>query len=213
MKLHLYGFPLCPFAQAVAVLLEERQVPYEYRPLDRRAKPDWFRTASPLGTVPLVVFPDARSLFETAAILEYLDVRYPEASTAAADPWRKAQGMAWSAVLSSLNFDLSARRRAADVSARATASMHIADKLDRLEAALVGPFFLGERFSVVDALAAPPLARVGWIEASWRDSFPSRWPRLDRWREALLRRDSVRRALGDEARNGYLTYAEAGGVR
>ena len=79
--LKLVSHNLCPYVQRAAIALDEKGVPFERINVDLANKPDWFRTLSPLGKVPLLKV-DRREgpeavLFESAVILEYLEETLP----------------------------------------------------------------------------------------------------------------------------------------
>lgn len=77
VQLTLISHLLCPFVQRAAIVLLEKNVPFERIDVDLAAKPDWFMALSPLGKVPLlkVELPDSADaiLFESTAICEYLN--------------------------------------------------------------------------------------------------------------------------------------------
>ena len=70
--LTLVSFDLCPYVQRAAIALAEKGVPFERRAVDLANRPDWFKTLSPLGKVPLLLI-GGEVLFESAVIVEYLE--------------------------------------------------------------------------------------------------------------------------------------------
>src|ERR1700710_3262367 len=76
MTLDLDSHPLCPFVHRAAIMLHEKGVPFDRRNVDLKNKPDWFLALSPRGKVPVLVA-DGVSLFESAAICEFLDETQP----------------------------------------------------------------------------------------------------------------------------------------
>ncbi len=71
--LTLISHALCPYVQRAAIVLLEKNVPFDRVTIDLADKPDWFRAASPLGKVPLLKLGGDRYLFESAPIVEFLD--------------------------------------------------------------------------------------------------------------------------------------------
>jgi len=67
--------------------------------------------------------------------------------------------------------------------------------LERLEKALEkqgkGPFFNGEKFSLVDASYAPFLQRYQYLDRVKRVGAIEKFPRVQAWAKALLARPSV----------------------
>jgi glutathione S-transferase len=82
-----------PFAWRVQLALEEKNLPYEPVLLSFQAgdlkKPDYLRI-SPHGKVPALV-DDGLALYESQAILEYLEERYPQRPLLPRDPAGRAQ--------------------------------------------------------------------------------------------------------------------------
>lgn len=52
--LTLISHPLCPFVQRSAIVLLEKNVPFDRVNVDLSAKPDWFLALSLTGKVPLL---------------------------------------------------------------------------------------------------------------------------------------------------------------
>jgi glutathione S-transferase len=69
---HLIGHRLCPYVQRVAMVLAQNGTEYRRTDIALDAKPDWFLELSPTGNVPVLVVDDGRTLFEAAAICQYL---------------------------------------------------------------------------------------------------------------------------------------------
>ena len=53
-KFLLCSFKTCPWVQRAAIVLREKQVPYEISYIDRNNRPDWFLKISPHAKVPVV---------------------------------------------------------------------------------------------------------------------------------------------------------------
>ncbi|WP_223596597.1 glutathione S-transferase family protein [Pseudomonas sp. A-R-19] len=94
-QLTLISHPLCPFVQRAAIVLLEKNVPFERIDVDLAAKPDWFLALSPTGKVPLlkVELPDRAHaiLFESTAICEYLNETQGSTSLYSNDAISRAQ--------------------------------------------------------------------------------------------------------------------------
>ncbi len=78
----VHGFPFSTYVRSVTMALEIKGVPYRVRFLDRRVVAGGLRSAEhwemhPFARVP-VLDDGAFRLYETQAILRYLDARYPE---------------------------------------------------------------------------------------------------------------------------------------
>ncbi|OLF77846.1 glutathione S-transferase [Maricaulis sp. W15] len=65
----LYSFRRCPYAMRARLALHASATAVEHREILLRAKPQAMLTASPKGTVPVLVLPDGRVLEESLAIM------------------------------------------------------------------------------------------------------------------------------------------------
>ena len=93
-KYLLVSFKTCPWVQRSAIVLREKNTPFEFRHIERDNRPDWFLAISPHKKVPVLRVDDTVSLFESNAINEYLDETiaprlHPE------DPVQRAINRAW----------------------------------------------------------------------------------------------------------------------
>ena len=67
------SFKICPFVQRVTAALEAKKIPYEIEYIDLKNKPQWFLDISPNGQVPVMVAENGTALFESDAIIEYIE--------------------------------------------------------------------------------------------------------------------------------------------
>ena len=159
MRFTLVSHALCPYVQRVAIALAEKGAPFERRTVDLADKPRWFRAISPLGKTPLLIVrnDDGREtvLFESAVICEYLEetVRacrsIPQTRSTAPAPG--AGSNSGSAILADL-WGFETARDAPGFEAKRGA---LVARFATVEAAVAGPFFAGDRFTLVDATFAP----------------------------------------------------------
>ena len=192
----LVSHALCPYVQRVSIVLDEKGVAFERRDIDLARKPPWFLRISPLGKTPVLLVDDS-AVFESAVICEYLDETvtprmHPE------NPLERARHRGWMEYGSGLLGAVAAFYGAPDEVALASRAGEIRTRLERLEEALGdGPFFDGQRFSIVDAAFAPVFRYFDTFDRiddfSWLDGLV----RTRAWRAALQARESVRMAVGD----------------
>jgi glutathione S-transferase len=213
----LISFRRCPFAQRAVIMLEERQVPYTLVHIDPKNKPDWFLELSPLGKVPVlrVKLPGGEEavVFESAVICELIDETAPGARMHPDDPLRRAHNRAWVEAASELVRKMHRVEAAADEAGLRSAADAARALLRRFDAEVKGPLFNGERFSLVDAAAAPVLQRLSWcdeLEPSL-ELFGGELQRLRAWRDALFARPAVQRSTVAGLREVFLDHVRQSG--
>lgn len=198
--LTLISHPLCPFVQRAAIVLLEKQVPFERIDIDLNDKPAWFLAISPSGKVPVLQIQKADDstevLFESMAICEYLQETQPGPSLYPNDPLARAKHRAWvefgTATLGEAWGYLNAKDDVA-ASVKATA---LKDKLIQLEKVLsTGPYFDGATFGMVDAVFAPILRYFDILEKDIGELLFSDFPQVNVWRNKLSMRASVMAAV------------------
>lgn len=189
----LISHVLCPYVQRAAIVLAEKGVPFERRDIDLSAKPDWFLAVSPLGKTPVLQV-EGEAIFESAVICEYLDeVHAPRLHPA--DPLRRARHRAWMEFGSALLNLIGAFYAAPDAATLQARAADIRARLLQLEAVLGdGPHFDGD-FGLVDAVFAPVFRYFDLFDQIDDFGFWNGLPRVQRWRETLACRPSVRSAV------------------
>jgi glutathione S-transferase len=210
MKPELISFKLCPFVQRSVIMLQEKGVDYDITYIDLKAPPDWFKAISPLGKVPVLRVGDA-VVFESAVIMEYLDEVNPP-SLHPADPLRKAHNRAWIEFASSLFFCQFNMVMAQEQQACESSEQELRDKLALVNEQLIGPYFNGEHFSLIDAAYAPLFMRLAYLEQWSPMGVLEEMPKMQQWSESLLARDSVKNSVVqnlDELYRGHI--ASSGG--
>lgn len=199
-KLTLISHHLCPYVQRVAIALREKALPFEQIHIDLGNKPDWFKRLSPLGKVPLLkVEADGGHetvLFESTVIAEYIEEALPGTKLHPADALKRAQHRGWMEFGSAILGDIWRFETATDAASLEGAHAALAQKFDRVEAALGdGPFFAGREFSLVDAVFAPAFRYFDVFDSYADFGLFSGRPKLAAWRRALADRASVMLAV------------------
>jgi glutathione S-transferase len=196
MTVELISIPGCPFVQRTAVLLYEKQVPFEVQEIDPRNKPEWFLKISPFGRVPVLVV-DGTPIFESSAIIEYLEETHPEPPLYPKDPILRARDRGWlSGAAEELYKPMVTMLKQPDQAAAAKASLDA--RLARIEQELGDHQWLsdgGARFGIADLATVPCLSRLPIYERIGLYTPPAGLPRLDALRERLCARESVARSL------------------
>lgn len=196
-ELELVSHVLCPYVQRAVIALTEKGVAHTRTDIDLATKPAWFRAISPLGKVPLLRVRSGRGkavLFESAVICEYLEDT--EANPLhPADPLERARHRAWIEFASATLDDVAGFYNAPPELFEAK-RQRLVERFAWLERHLGdGPYFAGERFSLVDAAFAPLLRYFDSFEAIADLRFFAGLPKVVAYRAALAARPSVRDAV------------------
>lgn len=202
-KLTLISHQLCPFVQRAAIVLLEKQVPFERLNVDLSAKPDWFLALSPTGKVPVLQIHKADGLtdilFESMPICEYLEEAMPGPRLYPSDPLARARQRAWIEFGSSTLGDVWGYLNARDQATADAKAAAVTDKLAQLEKFLGhGPYFDGEAFGMVDAVFAPVFRYFDILEPDADTLRFDEFPRVAAWRTNLGTRPSVAAAVSTD---------------
>lgn len=193
-KLHLVGHAICPYAQRAAITLLEKNASFERTNIDFDHKPDWFDRISPLGKVPLLQVDD-EVIFESAVICEYLDETI-EPRLHPADPLQRAKHRAWIEFASAILVTLWDFNNAPDAATLEAKRKELQTRFETVESALkAGPYFAGEKFSLVDAAFAPIFRYFEVYDGIADFGVFANTPKVRAWRQALAARPSVRNAV------------------
>ncbi|UGA46583.1 glutathione S-transferase family protein [Bradyrhizobium quebecense] len=201
--LKLISHKLCPYVQRAVIALHEKGVPFERIDIDLANKPDWFLKISPLGKVPVLVVTgdDGKevALFESNVICEYIEETQGGAKLHPENALTRAEHRAWMEFGSAILGDLWGLETATDAATFESKRQAVAAKFARVEAALgAGPFFAGDRFSLVDAVFAPVFRYFDLFDQLTDLAVFTHTPKLRAWRSALAQRPSVRSAVSPD---------------
>jgi len=197
----------CPYCQKVWMTLEEKQIPYTVKRVNMNCygdKPNEFLDIQPNGCIPVAVM-DGQVLGSSDAIINRL-LRTPGASPAidnAIDPFDDPR----SSTLLRLDQELSSAWLSC-IRGGGSVGMFAAT-LQKVEGALSadqsGPYFLGERFSLIDIMYTPyferEVASLAYFKGfNMRDR--AKFPAINAWLDAMDTRPSIRASKSD-----YYTHA------
>lgn len=206
----LVSHALCPYVQRIAIALTEKGVEHDRITVDLANKPGWFLEISPLGRTPVLKVGEA-ALFESAAILEYLEeTQSPPLHPK--DPVERARHRAWIGFGSECLNDIAGFYSAADRSALETKAAALRARFGPIEGHLgAGPWFAGERFSLVDAVFAPVFRYFDTFDRIGDFGAFDGLARVPAWRAALATRPSVRAAVGSDYDDRLVAFLERRG--
>ena len=206
----IVSFKICPFVQRVTALLEAKRVPYDIEYIDLSKKPAWFLNASPNGQVPILITDKGQVLFESDAIIEYLDETTGD-PIAANDPVKKAQDRAWSYLAAKHYLAQCSAQRSTDEKrleeGRATLGAAFAKMEARLEARLgEGPSLGGDRLGMVDIAWLPLLHRAAIIERYTGFDFLEAFPKVKQWQEAVLATGIAEKSVAEDFESRFTAF-------
>jgi GST-like protein len=188
-------------AFCVAAALAEAGAAVETRPVNLDAdeqRGEEFRALNPSGKIPVLVLPDGIVVAETAALLTLIAERHPEAqllpAPGAAD---RGPALRWLSFMAAEIYPMVevsdyperflADHKGAAVLKQA-AKKRIRERLTAVEAAVQGPWFLGEVFSALDLYAVMFTRWRDARENGWREEF---LPKLCTIADALKQRPAI----------------------
>jgi glutathione S-transferase len=237
--LKLYAGWFCPFVQRAWIVLEEKKLPYEYIEINPYDKSPEFLALNPRGLVPTLAVPvsdhgqkELRPLYESTVICEYLEEAYPEAGERLLpqdDPYERARCRIWidhvgSRIVPAWYKLMQHTDDKPYGIQEAREGLHkplMAFAKEMLEHGTGGPWFLGDKFSLVDVVLVPWAQRlwlidhyksggVGIPKKGERGDAEDVWARWDQWLEAALQRKSVKETASGEKEyiDIYKRYAE-----
>jgi glutathione S-transferase len=192
--LKLVSHKLCPYVQRAVIALTEKGVPFKRIDIDLANKPDWFLKVSPLGKTPVLLVGE-HAIFESAVILEYLEETQAH-QLHPADALRRAEHRAFIEYGSAVLNDIAGLYSAPDEAAFKAKATQLEQRFARLETRLVGPWFDGETFSLVDAVFGPVFRYFDVFDAIGDFGILAGKPKLAQWRANLAARPSVQSAVG-----------------
>jgi glutathione S-transferase len=195
MSLLLVSHVLCPYVQRAAIVLAEKDVPYERHYVDLANKPEWFLSISPLGKTPVLLV-NNDPIFESAVICEYLEETLPRPMHPQ-KPLHRAQHRAWMEFGTAVLNAIGAFYVAPDAESLEQKRKDLRTKFTQLEEELGdGPYFAGTHFCLVDAVFGPVFRYFDVFDAIADFGIFAERPKVQAWRRALTGRPSVIAAVG-----------------
>ena len=193
---HLYSAQICPYAARTRLVLLEKNIPFEFTEIDLSAKPAWFAEVSPYSKVPVLKHGDDL-VWESSIINEYVEEVFPDPALMPADPATRARARFW-IDFANVKFTPTWYRlllaQSKDDQARLSAELraHFLFMENAGIGIAKGPYWLGERLSLVDLTYEPWFERIPVMEHYRGVGLPPECRRLRALAESLMERPSVR---------------------
>lgn len=202
----IVSFKICPFVQRVTALLEAKNLPYDVSYISLKDKPQWFLDISPTGQVPVLITDEGMPLFESDAIVEYLDeisARLQEGL----GPTERAIHRAWSYQASKHYLVQCSIMQSKD-------SMTLCERMKKLQAAFArvekqlgeGPFFDGKTVGNVDIAWITLLHRASIVMDHSGFDMLEGYPKTKAWQRALLATGIPQKSVVDDFENVFSKF-------
>lgn len=184
----IISLKICPYVQQVRLLLEAKKIKYEVEDIDPANRSQWLMEASPdSGEVPVLVTDEGEILFQSDAIMEYVDEVFGDPLLKGGS-LMKARDRAWGYLASDNYLVQCSTQRSPD---EAT----LKERLEELTPIFIQtekylkehPYFHGKELSLVDINWLPLLHRAMLIYKYSGYDFLEIYPKLKRWQEALMK--------------------------
>ena len=191
----IYSSPICPFVQRVNAVLAAKKLKYEVEYVDLMNLPGWFIEISPNAEVPILITDNNAALFESFAICEYLDEMYPP-DLHPNNLEKKAIHRAWARqAVTQYLVQCSAQRSATEeiLEKKTKDFVQLFAKVEKVLGE--GPFFDGEKLSMVDTAWLPILHRSALIKNFTGFDFLQGYPKVIQWQQALLQTDVLKNSV------------------
>ena len=189
---------ICPFVQRVTALLEAKNITYELEYISLNNKPQWFLDISPHGQVPVLITDQGIALFESDAIVEYIEEAFPalQPELSLED---KALNRAWSYLASKNYLVQCSAQRSPDADVLKERSEKLGKAFDKAEKQLKStPFFTGNTIGMVDIAWLPLLHRADIIERRSGYDFIGNRPKLKKWQKQLMRTGLAEKSVASD---------------
>jgi len=200
------SFKICPFVQRVTALLEAKAVDYEVEYISLKDKPEWFLDVSPHGQVPVLITDSGQALFESDAIVEYIEEVSPPLQPQLTLE-EKAINRAWSYLASKNYLVQCSAQRSPNQDTLRQRNEKLGRAFDRIEKQLDGSaFFGGDTIGMVDIAWLPLLHRAEIVEQRTGYDFIGKRTRLKRWQQTLLADNLAAKSVAPDFEDAFSRF-------
>ncbi|MEM7042683.1 MAG: glutathione S-transferase family protein [Pseudomonadota bacterium] len=200
------SFKICPFVQRVTALLEAKNIDYELEFISLSDKPQWFLDISPNGQVPVLITDGGKALFESDAIVEYLEEAFPPLQPDIS-PEERATNRAWSYLASKNYLVQCSAQRSPDRDVLEERSAKLGKALDRIEKQLGDTlFFAGDKIGMVDIAWLALLHRADIIEKRSGYDFIGDRPKLKAWQRQLMDTGLAEKSVAPDFKEAFAGF-------
>ncbi|MAG98865.1 MAG: glutathione S-transferase family protein [Alphaproteobacteria bacterium] len=169
-------------------------------------KPPWFLDISPNGQVPVLITNNGKALFESEAIVEYLEEVFPPLQPAL-PPEDKASNRAWSYLASKNYLVQCVAQRSPDANTLKERSEKLGQAFDKIEDQLGDtPFFGGKAIGTVDVAWLALLHRAEIIKRRSGYDFVGDRPKLKNWQKNLLATGIAEKSVAPDFEDAFSAF-------
>lgn len=192
----LYSAQRSPYTRKVRIILAEKNLNYELQEVDLAKRSPEFYQLSPIGKVPVFVDGDGTVLWDSTAIVEYLDEVYPEPKFYPDSiKWECRKWEDLADTIADRAVDLWIENRKAEVSNSNCDRLHMI--IDRLLAACqqklsTNSYLIGADWTIADVAV---LSSLGYLSLRNGEDWRNKYPSLSHWYEALHQHQSVQMTI------------------
>jgi len=203
----LVSFKICPFVQRVTAALEAKKIPYEIEYIDLKNKPQWFLDISPNGQVPIMQTESGTTLFESDAIIEYIEDEYGPLEANVTNEQR-ALDRAWSYLGSKNYLTQCGTMSSKDEQTFKQRSEKLINLFKKVEKQLTGKtkFFKSDQLSNVDIAWATLLHRAAIVKQHNGFDFLCGLPKVQAWQQAILDTKIMDKTVSEDFRELFTKF-------
>ena len=212
----IISFKICPFVQRVTAALSAKQIPYQIEYISLSDKPQWFLDISPNGQVPVLVTESGTALFESDAIIEYIEDEFGPIENNVSNEQR-ALDRAWSYLAAKNYLSQCGTMSSKDKATFEQKSAKLMQVFAKVEKQLTeeNKFFKSNSLSNVDIAWLPLLHRALIVKQQTGFDFLSGLPKVQAWQQAIMDTGLVNDTVSDDFEalfiDFYLTNTYLGG--
>lgn len=206
----LVSFKICPFVQRVTAALAARKIPYEIEYIDLKNKPEWFLRLAPNGQVPVLITESGTPLFESDAIIEYIEDEYGPLEQGVSNEQR-ALDRAWSYLGAKHYLPQCGTMSSKDQATFEERAQKLVKAFQKAEHQLSGTsrFFKSDALSNIDMAWLPLLHRAYIVKQRTGYDFLDGLPKMRAWQTNIMASGLVEKTVSadfdDKFASFYLT--------
>jgi RNA polymerase-associated protein len=192
----LFSSPTSPDSHRVRMVLAEKGITVEIVDVDATNKPEDLIDLNPYNTVPTLVDREL-VLYDSRAIMEYLDERFPHPPLMPVDPVSRARSRLALYRIEKDWYELVPALESRGEKTASKARKMLRDSLTAgAEVFAAKPYFLSDEFSLVDAAIVPIL----WRLQRYKIELPRQAKPVMQYAERMFARESFKASLSEAER-------------